>query len=100
MAPGGNVTQNNNDLREKYEYGCHFVSKNPKFLASISYPNVSKELSDVFKVNTSEKNRESSIRLNKNKFKNATQRHPKRVCLCRKYLLLLSFTLIIPVNHI
>ena len=49
----------------KDEYGCHFVSRNPRFLASISYPSNGREPQFMAKANKNIARKESRVRQNK-----------------------------------
>lgn len=76
-----NMKNDNNALVQKNEYGCHFVSRNPQFLASISYPSISQESTNVPKSSISAINKESRTRPNGDKIKDSTQMPLKKVIL-------------------
>ena len=76
------LRQDNEDNKNKDEYGCHIVTRNPKFLASISYPNLSQTMYNIRKppINTTRK--ESRVR--QTRAKDGTKMHPKKVLILNK----------------
>ena len=73
------VRQDNDDSNNKDEYGCHIVTRNPKFLASISYPNVSQSMYNIRKPPINATRKESRVRQNRSKNHDGVKMHPKKV---------------------
>ena len=71
--------QDNDDNNNKDEYGCHIVTRNPKFLASISYPNVSQSMYNIRKPPINGTRKESRVRQNRAKNPDGIKMHPKKV---------------------
>ena len=71
--------QDNDDKNNKDEYGCHIVTRNPKFLASISYPNVSQSMYNIRKPPINPAKKESRVRQNRSKNQDGVKMHPKKV---------------------
>ena len=71
--------QDNDDNNNKDEYGCHIVTRNPKFLASISYPNVSQSMYNIRKPPINGTRKESRVRQNRTKNHDGIKMHPKKV---------------------
>ena len=69
----------------KEEYGCHFVSRNPRFLASISYPSHGREPQFMAKANKNIARKESRIRQNKLRNIEGSKINPKKVIFLRLY---------------
>ena len=63
----------------KDEYGCHFVSRNPRFLASISYPSQGREPQFMAKGNKNIARKESRVRQNKLRNIEGSKINPKKV---------------------
>ena len=76
------LRQNNYNLVNKHEFGCHFVSKNPRFLASISYPNIAQDSYQVTEPRiVSDIRKESRAPQNRSKNQDGMKMHPKKVSL-------------------
>ena len=77
-----NQSPNNKDdfqKSNKDEYGCHFVSRNPRFLASISYPSHGREPQFMAKANKNIARKESRVRQNKLRNIEGSKINPKKV---------------------
>ena len=73
-----NILKSNKD-----EYGCHFVSRNPRFLASISYPSNVREPQFMAKANKNIARKESRVRQNKFRNVEGSKINPKKVIFLR-----------------
>ena len=73
------VRQDNDDSNNKDEYGCHIVTRNPKFLASISYPNVSQSMYNIRKPPINATRKESRVRQHRSRNQDGVKMHPKKV---------------------
>ena len=73
------VRQDNDDSNNKDEYGCHIVTRNPKFLASISYPNVSQSMYNIRKPPINAARKESRAQQNRSRNQDGVKMHPKKV---------------------
>ena len=74
------LRHNNYDMtNNKSEYDCHFVSRNPKFLTSISYPNIAQQSQNMTKARVHAIKKESRARQNRSKDKDGVKLHPKKV---------------------
>ena len=77
-----NQSPNNKDdfqKSNKDEYGCHFVSRNPRFLASISYPSNGREPQFMAKANKNIARKESRVRQNRFRNIEGSKINPKKV---------------------
>ena len=77
-----NQSQNDKDdflKSNKDEYGCHFVSRNPRFLASISYPSNGREPQFMAKANKNIARKESRVRQNKLRNIEGSKINPQKV---------------------
>ena len=66
-------------VNNKNEYDCHFLSRNPKFLTSISYPNIAQQSQNMTKVRVSAIKKDSRARQHRSKDKDGVKTHPKKV---------------------
>ena len=73
------VRQDNDDSSNKHEYGCHIVTRNPKFLASISYPKVSQSMYNIRKPPINATRKESRVRQNRSRNQDGVKMHQKKV---------------------
>ena len=76
-SPDTQLGQDNEDINNKDEYGCHIVTRNPKFIASISYPNLSQSMYTIRKPPINATRKESRVR--QTRAKDGARMHPKKV---------------------
>ena len=83
-SPDTQVRQDNEDNNNKDEYGCHIVTRNPKFIASISYPHISQSMYNIRKPPINATRKESRVR--QTRAKDGSKMHPKKVFITTKLL--------------
>ena len=76
------LKQDNYDMaNNKSEYDCHLVARNPKFLTSISYPNIAQQSPNMTKARVNVIKKESRARQHRSKDNDGVKMHPRKV-LC------------------